>query len=53
MKIEVLFNHNNFYPKYGPNIPVPVVIIPMVAISISSLVTKEKNNLGIMHKKNT
>ena len=40
MKTEVLLNHNNFYLKY--DMPVPMVIIPMVVISMSSLVKKKK-----------
>ena len=39
MKTEVLLNHNNFYLKY--DMPVPMVIIPMVVISMSSLVKKK------------
>ena len=49
---EVLFNHNNFYPKYGTKMPVPMVIIPMVVISMFSLAKKENNYLGNMHNKN-
>ena len=52
MKTEVLFNHSNFYPNMVPNMPVPMVIIPMEVISMSSLVKKEKSNLGNMHNKN-
>ena len=39
MKTEVLFNHSNFYLKY--DMPVPMVIISMVVISMSSLVKKK------------
>ena len=35
-----------------PNMPVPMVIIHMVVISMSSLANNEKNNLGNMHNKN-
>ena len=39
-------------PNTVPNMPVPMVIIPMVAISMSSLVKKENNNLGKMQYMN-
>ena len=39
-------------PNMVPNMPVTMVIIPMVVISMSSLAKKEKNNLGNMHNKN-
>ena len=51
MKTEVLFNHNYFYPKYGTQHACPMVMMPMVVISMSSLTKKEKNNLGNMHNK--
>ena len=34
------------------NRSVPMVIIPMLVISMSSLAKNEKNNLGNMHNKN-
>ena len=40
MKTEVLYN--NFYPKCGTYMPAPMVIIPMVVISMSNLAKKEK-----------
>ena len=43
MKTEVLFNHSNFYPKYGTQHACPYGYNTyMVVISLSSLATKEK-----------
>ena len=39
-------------PNMVPNMPVPMGIISMVVISISSLAKKEKNSLGNMHNNN-
>ena len=39
-------------PNMVPNMPVPMVIMPMVEISMFSLAKKEINNLGNMHYKN-
>ena len=35
-----------------PNMPVPMVIIPIVVISMFSFVKKANNNLGNMHCNN-
>ena len=54
MKTEVLFIIITIsIPNMVPNMPVLMVVIPMVVISMSSLAKKEKNNLGNMHNKNT
>ena len=54
MKTEVLFNHNISIVNMVPNMPVPMVkklshfsmvIIPMVVISMSSMVKKENQIL--------
>ena len=39
-------------PNMLLNMPVPMVIIPMVVISMFSLAKKENHNLGDMHNKN-
>ena len=52
MKTEFLFNHNNFYPKYAPSMPVLMIIIPMVVISMSILAKKQNNKLGNTHSNN-
>ena len=51
MKTEVFIIIKISIPNVVPNMPVPMVIIPMIVISISSLAKKEKNNLGNMHNK--
>ena len=52
MKTEVFFIIITIcIPNVVPNMPVPMVIIPMVVISMSSLVKKERKNLGNMHNK--
>ena len=52
MKTEVFFIIITIsIPNVVSNVPVPMVIIPMVVISMSSLAKKEKNNLGNIHNK--
>ena len=45
MKTEILFNYNNFYPKYGTQQACPYDYNTHGTISMSSLTKKEKMNL--------
>ena len=51
-KLKFFFIITISIPKMVPNMPVPMVLIPMVVISMFSLVKKENNNLSKMRNKN-
>ena len=50
IKTEDIFNHKISIPNMVPNMPVLMVIIPMVVISMFSFAKKENNNLGNLHR---